>query len=320
VQFSRRVTPYIEGLESEPNGPIRRQFEPSDEEARVLDYELADPLGEDAYTPVPGLIHRYPNRALVLVTDSCAVHCRYCFRRGFTGRGSGPLKHEEINGAKEYLADHPEIQELLLSGGDPLTLPDRNLENVLAAFRGVRGTLVLRLCTRIPGVQPGRVTRSLCRMLARYAPLWTVFQINHPRELTAAVTAAVGRLVSAGVPVVTQTVLLRGVNDDPGVLAELFQGLVARSAKPYYLLQADLVRGTAHFRVPLGEGLAIFDALKQLVSGLACPVYAVDIPNGGGKIALTAAVSGPENGWFTLTGPGGETGCYPDEERNCVQS
>ena len=312
--FARRVTPYFGGLAQSANDPIGRQFEPTADEGRVLDYELADPLGEKAQSPLPRVIHRYGDRLLLLVTDTCAVHCRYCFRRDFTGGDKGdvtPLELEEVAG---YLHHHAEVTEVLLSGGDPLTLTDDALGVVLSTLRSVREDLVLRVCTRVPGVMPSRITDHLCRILANNRPVWLVLQVNHPLELTPETTGAVERLVNVGVPVVSQTVLLRGVNDDPGILAQLFRGLVARGVKPYYLFQTDLVPGTSHFRVPLSEGLSIVRALRSKISNLACPEYAVDIPGGGGKVSLhDSSVSGPVDGWFHLSGPNGETGRYPDE-------
>ena len=312
--FSRRVTPYFAGLAHSADDPIGRQVEPSADEGRVLDYELADPLGEEAHSPLPRVIHRYRDRILLLVTDTCAIHCRYCFRRHFTGRDAGNVTSLELERVAGYLRRLPEVTEVLLSGGDPLTLTDDELRGVLSSLRAVRDDLILRVCTRIPAVLPSRITDHLCRLLAENRPVWLVLQVNHPRELTAEMTSAVERLVAAGVPLVSQTVLLRGVNDDPDTLARLFRGLVARRVKPYYLFQTDLVQGTSHFRVPLREGLLIVRALRGKISNLALPEYAVDIPGGAGKIPLhDSAVSGPEDGWFGLNGPDGEAGRYPDE-------
>ena len=313
--FPRRTTPYFESLAGDtPSDPIRMQFEPAAAEERILEYEADDPLNETRYTPVPRLIHRYRNRALLLTTASCAVHCRYCFRRHFAGSGVNHLSAAELSAAVSYLAEHREIEELLLSGGDPFTMTDSRIDALLAVVREARPDVVIRICTRVPGVLPGRITDELVDMLAAHGKIWTVAQFNHPAELTDESTAAIGKLIDHGIPVVSQTVLLRAINDDPEVLATLFQGLVSMRVKPYYLFQADLARGTSHFRVPLDRGLEIVGKLRGRVSSLAMPVYAVDIPGGGGKITLDdASVSINVDGWFELAAPDGRTGCYPSE-------
>ena len=319
--FPRRVTPYFESLAENPGDPIAMQFDPTAAEKNVLDYELTDPLGERTQSPLPRIVHRYDDRILLLVTDSCAIHCRYCFRRHFTGGGGGVITSPEMAKVTGYLLDHPQVTEVLLSGGDPLTLSDNEIERVVSSLRDVRDDLVLRLCTRVPGVLPSRISDNLCRILAEQQPVWAIVQINHPRELTDETTRAFERMVSGGIPVVSQTVLLRGVNDDPDTLAELFRGLLARRVKPYYLFQTDLVRGTSHFRVPLRRAQSIVTSLRSKISNLACPEFAVDIPGGGGKIPLhDSAVSGPKDGWFELAGPDGEAGRYPDEGGPLVQS
>ena len=313
--FQVRVTPYFETLAGdEKTDPIGIQFRYSSSEERLLTYELDDPLGEARFTPVPRLIHRYKNRALVLVTDTCAVHCRYCFRRTFAGSGSGVVSPREIDGIIAYLADHEEIDEVLLSGGDPLTLGDDVLGKLIRVFRELRPDLVLRICTRIPGVQPSRISEKLSLILVDAKPLWVVVQFNHPRELTQDTEAAIENLTQNGLPVVSQTVLLRGVNDDPDVLAKLFRRLVRFGVKPYYLFQPDLVPGTSHFRVPLSRAAEIVDRLAKSVSRLAMPVFAVDIPGGGGKITLSKETYfRKDEGSYVLKGSDGSIGEYPDE-------
>lgn len=315
--FGRKFTRYISELMNDTQGHVARQFEPLDLEDKVLSYELSDPLGEEKYSPLPRLVHRYPNRALILVTDICAVHCRYCFRRNFTGGDVGLIQAEEIDGIATYIAAHPEIDEVLLSGGDPLTATDAELSLLLGKLRSIRIDLLMRICTRIPGVNPSRITDELVSILAAHRPVWLVFQINHPDELTPDVGAAISKLLSAGIPVVSQTVLLRDVNDDPDSLAKLFHGLTVWGVKPYYLFQGDLASGTSHFRVPLRKSIEIVHELRSKVSNLALPQFAVDLPGGGGKIPLGEhAVKGPVDGWYTLTGPEGETGRYPDEDES----
>jgi lysine 2,3-aminomutase len=315
--FPRKVTPYFESLATaDLADPLLMQFEPSEDEETGLSYELEDPLGEEAYSPVSRLIHRYPSRALFLVTDTCAIHCRYCFRRRFAGGGTGSPTGEELDGTAGYLAAHPEIKEVLLSGGDPLTLSDGDLARVMTGLTAGRGNLIFRMCTRVPGAEPSRITKELCDTLTRDQPVWVVAQFNHPRELTPESTTAVARLIDVGIPVVSQTVLLRGINDNPETLADLFNGLLRCRVKPYYLFQADLARGTSHFRVPLLRGIDIVKKLRIMISNLAMPQFAVDIPGGGGKIPLDrSAIGGVENGWFSLSGPNGETGRYPDEDK-----
>lgn len=287
------VTRYYASLAgNNVNDPVRRQFMPSFHELEVKKYELEDPLGEEDHAPCERLIHRYSNRALLLTTSECAVYCRHCFRRRFSGRGGGPIGDPALKQVLGYLASHTEIMELLISGGDPLILTDEGLEKIFTAIRKVRDDLVFRICSRVPVVFPRRIGPDTVDMLSRFQPVWMVTQFNHPRELADAAGTAVGHLVDAGIPVVNQTVLLKGINDSSAVLAELFQGLLAMRVKPYYLFQGDLARGTAHFRTTIESGRLIMEDLKRRVSGLALPVYAVDLPGGGGKINLmeTSAV------------------------------
>lgn len=267
--------------------PIRRQFVPTAQEFVFRSYELADPLGEEMHKTATRLIHRYHDRALLLVNDECAVHCRYCFRRSFAMSGKGVLAGRELRAAASYLAKHREIKDLLLSGGDPLVLDDRPLFRVMDEVKKARPDLVVRIGTRVPGALPSRVTRGLVRGLRARSPVWIVAHFNHPRELSEAASVAIGRLVDSGIPVLSQSVLLRGVNDSPDVLDALFRGLVGLRVKPYYLFQGDLAAGTSHLRVPLERGLAIMKELRLRLSSVAMPIYAVDLPGGGGKVPLT---------------------------------
>jgi lysine 2,3-aminomutase len=252
----------------------------------------------------------------LLVTGECAANCRYCFRRAVTGRGRGPVRPSELADIAAYLAGHPEIKELLLSGGDPLTLEDCRLFEIIDLVRDARPGLILRLGTRIPGVLPSRITRRLAGGLARRQPLWIVLHINHPRELTPEFTDAAGRLSGAGVPLLSQTVLLRGINDDAGTLEELFRGLLARRIKPYYLFQGDLAAGTAHFRVPLEKGFALMKDLRRRLSAMALPVYAVDLPGGGGKVPLTESYLREEDADFWIfESIDGKRYSYPKEDQ-----
>jgi lysine 2,3-aminomutase len=311
-----------------PVTAIRTQFVPTAHEQHVLSYESPDPLSEFEYSPLPRLIHRYPDRVLIIVTGRCAVYCRYCFRRRLyqpantssEGERSlpGVMTDAELGAAAEYIGNHPEIREVILSGGDPLTLPDDRLERVLESVTEAgklrKQSVVLRIATRVPAALPSRITESLSGLLGQHAPLWIIFQCNHPAELTGEAVEALSRLTSRGIPVVSQTVLLRGVNDDADVLARLFQRLLSVSVKPYYLFQGDLASGTSHFRVPLPRAFKIVRDLRRRVSGLAMPVFAVDLPGGGGKKALHEDMKLVKEGnSFLFTGTDGQTYRYPDE-------
>jgi len=282
------VNPYYASLAKDrPDDPIRRQFIPLIDEYDVKECELTDPLGEASYSPVPRLVHRYRDRVLLLVTDTCAMYCRHCFRRSFAGHEGRTVSPGEMDQVAAYLAEHREVNEILLSGGDPLTCSDGKLESILGKIRQVRPEMVIRMATRLPVVLPQRITDELADLLHRYGPLWVVTQFNHPREITDQSRKALDRLVDRGIPVLNQSVLLRGVNDSVALLEELFQTLVRLRVKPYYLFQGDMAAGTSHLRVSLERGREIMKTLRTRISGLALPVYAVDMPGGGGKIPLT---------------------------------
>lgn len=283
------VNPYYASLaeEDNPDDPIRRQFIPLVDEYSVREYELTDPLGENQYNPLPRLVHRYKDRVLLLVTDTCAMYCRHCFRRSFAGHEGKTVTSGEIEQVASYLDQHREVNEILLSGGDPLTCSDRKIESILTSIRKVRPHMVIRLATRIPVVLPQRITPSLVEILSINGPLWVVTQFNHHREITAKSQEATALLVDKGIPVINQTVLLKGINDTVEELEVLFQSLVRLRIKPYYLFQGDLAAGTSHLRVPLKKGKELMKILRNCVSGLALPVFAVDMPDGGGKIPLT---------------------------------
>ena len=265
---------------------ILRQVIPDVREFEVQEYELSDPLGEKKFSPCTRLVHRYPDRALILVTDRCAMYCRHCFRRSFSGCMNGPLADHELEPILEYLNCHNDIKEVLLSGGDPLTLSDNRLLSLVERIKKVRPDMILRLCSRMPVVNPARVTDKLAHALSQYEGLWFVTHFNHRAELTDDSSTAVRRLISCGIPVLNQTVLLRGVNDDIGSLKELFQGLLRLGVKPYYLFQGDLAAGTSHLRVPLKKALGLTERLKNEISGMAMPRFSLDLPGGGGKITL----------------------------------
>ena len=303
---------YLNLAKNHPDDPIRRQIVPTENEHIAKEHEQDDPLGETENTPVPRLVHSYADRALLLVTDRCAVHCRFCFRRRFTGTGQGLVSVSELDTICGYLRDHQEIKELLLSGGDPLTLDDFALQTMCKTLRRSRKDIVFRLCTRTPVVLPERITQPLLATLRSFFPLWIVTHFNHPAELTASSKKALYLLVAAGLPVLNQSVLLKGINDNAEVLATLFRGLVSEGVKPLYLFQGDLAPGTAHFRTSIYEGNKIMKQLKNTLSSLALPVYAVDIPGGGGKVEITEAnCTRTSDGSFSLGKTAGAL--YPDE-------
>ncbi|MEE8441055.1 MAG: KamA family radical SAM protein [Spirochaetia bacterium] len=313
-RLSLKVPAAIVRRLTEADAPLRRQFVPTAAELQVQPYELADPLGEAHHSPLPRLIHRYHDRALLLVTDQCAVHCRHCFRSRFAGGSRGGIASDELSAVESYLAVHPEVRELILSGGDALMLGDGALADVLDAARRARPAIVFRVATRMPVIMPSRVTAGLARLLRAHAPLWVVVQVNHPDELDAEASGALGVLSDAGLPVINQTVLLAGVNDAAETLEELFAALVRLRVKPYYLFQGDLAPGTAHFRVNLKRALGIVAELRRRLSGLAMPTFAVDIPGGAGKVLLepSALVREDEAG-YQLRAVDGKLHHYPKE-------
>nr|WP_281382970.1 KamA family radical SAM protein [Dissulfurirhabdus thermomarina] len=282
------VTPYYLSLAdwSDPADPIRRQALPDPREIAVRHPgSNPDPLAEAEHMPVPGLIHRYPDRVLVLAAATCGVLCRHCNRKRFWRGGGRHLRGARLERMAAYVAAHPEVREVILSGGDPLTLSDARLEAYLSRFRAIRHVEVLRVGTRAPVVLPMRITGALCRLLARHRPLWLNTHFNHPRELTAEAARACDRLSRAGIAVSNQTVLLRGVNDRLEVLRALFHGLQRMMVRPYYLFHCDAAAGTDHFRTSVRQGLAIMEGLWGRSGGLTLPAYVVDLPGGGGKAA-----------------------------------
>ncbi len=314
--FAFSVTDYYLSLvENNENDPLRLQCIPRPEELETKSYELSDPLGEDKYKVSARLIHRYRDRVLFLVTDTCAVYCRHCFRRSFTGGKGGTADEADISGAAEYVGQHKEVTEVILSGGDPLVMDTSVVERILAAFKKVRNDIVFRIGTRVPVVLPSRIDRYLVETLKKYSPVYIMTQFNHPREITSLSRRASVMLIDAGIPVFNQTVLLKGVNDDPGILEELFHRLVGLRIKPYYIFQGDLAAGTSHLRVPLGRGLEIMQELRGRISGLAMPVYAVDLPGGGGKVPLTESyIVSRRDGVWNLRDSEGRAYFYPDED------
>ena len=291
------VTPHFASLAApERSDPIRRQFMPDPLESRIDPFALDDPLGEKHFRITPRLVHQYRDRALLLAGGTCAGFCRYCFRRVRMSSPSGFIGREELKPVLEYLASHGEIREILVSGGDPLTAANNTLEELFQSLRRASPGITIRLCSRVPITSPTRIDSETIALLVKNRPLKIVTHINHARELAPEARAALGSAVDAGIPVYFQTVLLRGINDNAKTLAALFRECHALGINSYYLFQLDLAPGTAHFRVPLKKGIAIYNELKLLVPDFSLPAYAVDLPGGGGKIRLHEnIIAGEEN-------------------------
>ena len=288
TKLAMAVTPYFFNLidSSDENCPIRRQVIPRIEETTTADWEMTDPCGEDSHSPVPGLIHRYPDRVLFLVTDRCAAYCRYCTRSRLVSNATGYDFHPEFERQIDYVRKHPEIRDVLLSGGDPLLLSDDKLDYLLTSLRAIPHVEFLRIGSRIPIFLPQRITPELCAMLRKHHPLFISIHSNHPRELTLEVREALGRLADAGIPLGNQSVLLRHVNDDPVVMKALMHKLLMSRVKPYYLYQCDLIAGSAHLRASVRRGLEVMESLRGHTTGYAVPQYVIDAPGGGGKVPV----------------------------------
>lgn len=283
--YPMRITPYYQGLIREVGDPIWKQAVPDAAELRDS-VCLTDPLEEENQSPVPNLVHRYPDRVLFLVCSECAMYCRFCTRKRKVGGADMVITGETIARGIDYIRSHPEIRDVILSGGDPLLLADEKLDGILTALRAIPHVEIIRIGSRIPVVLPQRITLGLIRVLRKHHPLYLNTHFNHPDEITETSAKACARLADAGIPLGNQTVLLRGVNDDPAVMKRLMQKLLAIRVRPYYLYQADLVQGTDHFRTTVEEGLEIVRALRGHTSGLGVPAYVIDAPGGGGKIPL----------------------------------
>lgn len=300
---------YIKLINQEDeNDPLRKQVIPNSDENITLPEENIDPLQEVNHSPYSRLIHRYKNRCAFLVTDICPQYCRHCFRRRFTGKLLGEASIEETEKCSEYIAQNPEISEILFTGGDPLTLSDDKFLKLIEIFRKKNPNLIIRICTRYPVSKPERITEEFVKKIKSFstAPFYLMTQFNHPKELSNESKIAIDLFVDNGIPAMNQTVLLKGVNDNTKTLAELSKKLIANRIKPYYLFQGDLVTGTSHFRVPIEKGLKIEKELRQILSGLEMPVYAVDLPDGGGKIPLSNnyIIKKENNTWYFKTPDG----------------
>jgi lysine 2,3-aminomutase len=282
------ITPYYMSLlsENDPDHPLRRTVVPTAQELLKMPGESDDPLGEESQSPVPGLVHRYPDRVLLLVLDFCSTYCRYCTRSRVVGHGTIHPSRTRLESAIDYIRSKPEIRDVLISGGDPLTLNDDRLEWLLVRLRQIPHVEIIRIGTKIPAVLPQRITPKLVRMLRKYHPLWMSLHFTHPDECTPEAYRACALLANAGIPLGSQTVLLKGINDTVETMKELVHQLLRMRVRPYYLYQCDPISGSGHFRTPVQKGLEILRGLRGFTSGYAVPTYVIDAPGGGGKIPL----------------------------------
>jgi len=309
AQYAVAITPAMAELIEHPHDPIARQFVPSAAELEVHAGELADPIGDERHSPVEGIVHRYADRCLLKLNHTCAVYCRFCFRREMVGpAGLRPLSSDGLDAAAAYLTEHPAIWEVIVTGGDPLVLSPRRIAGAMARLAGIDHVKVVRFHTRVPAVAPEMVTDALVAALKSSGKTtYLALHANHARELTPAARAACARIVDAGVPMLGQTVLLKGVNDDPEILAALMRAMVETRIKPYYLHHPDLAPGTAHLRCSIEEGQAVMRAMRGAVSGLCQPTYVLDIPGGHGKVPV-----GPRYlGDVDVEDPAGRRHAYP---------
>ena len=311
------ITPYYLSLvdPNDPADPIRRSVIPTTDELKVFPGDEGDPLGEDGHSPVPGLVHRYPDRVLLLVTQVCATYCRYCTRSrrvGDEGHGAVTGRHSRA-AALDYIRAHPEVRDVLLSGGDPLTVTDDELDELLSEIRSIGHVEIIRIGTKAPAVLPMRITPALVSILRKYHPLYMGIHATHPAEVTPEMVRACGMLADAGIPLGSQTVLLKGINDTVETMKALMHRLLVARVRPYYLYQCDPVRGSGHFRTPVSAGLEIIRGLRGHTSGYAVPTYVIDAPGGGGKIPLIPDYFvGRENGNVLLRNYEGRIFRYPD--------
>lgn len=286
--FRMAVTPYYLSLINlnDPDDPIRKQAIPSVDELYFAPEESADSLHEDTDSPVKGLTHRYPDRVLFLITDRCAAYCRHCTRRRMVGQTDNAMPKAQLDACIEYIRNHPEVRDVLVSGGDVFTQSDETLEYVISQLRAINHVEIIRLGTRTPVVMPQRITQDLCDMLKKYHPIWVNVHFNHPNEITPDAAAACARLADAGVPLGNQSVLLAGVNDCVHVMRKLVNDLVKIRVRPYYIYACDLSLGLSHFRTPVSKGIEIIEGLRGHTSGFCVPTFVVDAPGGGGKVPV----------------------------------
>ena len=305
---------------ADPADPILAQFVPTVAELSKTAVERADPIGDERWSPVPGIVHRYPDRVLLKPILLCPVYCRFCFRREVVGKKGAMLDREALERAFDYIRERPQIWEVIVTGGDPFLPAPRRIAEIVQALDQVPHLCVIRFHTRVPAVDPRRVDDALVEALAAEKAVYVVIHANHPRELTERMREAVRRLSRAGIPLLSQTVLLRGVNDDAATLEALFRGLVAMRVKPYYLHHADLARGTSHFRTGIATGQSLVKSLRGRLSGLCQPTYVLDIPGGYGKVPIAPCAVAPDgpSGWVVEDGGGVRHRYPPDPEPPAV--
>jgi lysine 2,3-aminomutase len=314
AQYAVAITPPLAELidRTDPHDPIARQFVPDAAELDTQPHESADPIGDHAHAPVPGIVHRYPDRVLLKLTATCAVYCRFCFRREMVGPGAESLTPQQIDAALGYIAAHPDIWEVILTGGDPLVLSARRIAQAMTRLAAIDHVKVVRVHTRIPVAEPSRITPELVATLKSAGKaVYVVLHANHPRELTPQAREACAMLVDAGIPMLSQSVLLKGVNDDAATLGALMRALVECRIKPYYLHHADLAPGTSHFRTTIDEGQSLMRALRGRFSGLCQPEYVLDIPGGHGKSPIGPGYLSQDNGHTRIEDFNGRRHDYP---------
>ena len=314
-KLTMSIPPYFAALidENDPGCPIRLQSVPLDYEFETTENEMLDPCGEEKNSEVHGLVHRYPDRVLFLVNEMCAMYCRYCTRSRMVGDGNHTLNTSTYDAALNYIRKHTEIRDVLISGGDPLTLGDRMLEYLISSVKAIPHVEFVRIGTRIPVTLPQRITPELIAMFKKYSPLWMSVHFNHAKEVTPRVKHACNMIADAGIPMGSQTVLLRGVNDDPAVMKKLFHELLKIRVRPYYIYQCDPIIGSRHFRTTVETGINIIQNLRGHTTGYAVPTYVIDGPGGGGKIPVSPDyLVSKENGRYTLRNFAGELYTYVD--------
>lgn len=287
--FRMAITPYYASLidPNDPESPIKKQAVPSIHELDVQPCDMADPLCEDQYAVTEGLVHRYPDRVLFVLTHKCSMYCRHCTRRRMVGSEDFSLGPEQLERAFEYIERHTEVRDVLLSGGDPLVMPDEWLEKIIRRLRSIQHVEIIRIGTRTPVVMPMRITDDLLSMLKQYHPLWINTHFNHPQEITPESARACRKIADAGIPLGNQSVLLRGVNNNTETLKKLFTGLTGIRVRPYYLYQCDVSQGIGHFRTPVSQGMEMMKQIRGFISGFAVPEFVIDLPGGGGKTPAT---------------------------------
>ncbi len=320
ARYPLRITPYYLGLIEQVGDPIWKQCVP--DVLELADDGLVDPLAEEELSPVPTVIHRYPDRVIFYVSGSCSSYCRFCTRKRKVGCSDSSVSFRGLRDGIDYIAANSQIRDVIFSGGDPLLLPDSVLYDLLQRISAIPHVEIIRIGSRVPVTLPERITPQLCAMLKQFAPLYLNTHFNHPQELTRAAGEACGRLADAGIVLGNQTVLLKGVNDQPQIIAELFRGLLQLRVRPYYLHQMDLTRGTGHFRTPVATGLKIMHSLRGTISGLAIPNYVIDLPGGKGKVELLPNYVKKDGDKLLIKTSDGSVVEYPDLpesqlERDC---